>query len=397
MQSTKVAVVGAGTMGSSIVVALLGGGYSVLLKETDQTFLDRGLANIDRLLAGRVRKGMAQSEADGQRARLETTLSFENFAEADFVIEAAPENLEIKKKIFEELDQWCNVDAILATNTSSLSISQIANFVRRSDKVVGLHFFNPAHIMKLVEVIPGLETSHETVARSLELAASLGKLAVRVEECASFLVNRLLGRYMNESLFSLENGLAGVEEIDAAVCDYVMPLGPLALRDMNGADIGLAVANFNFQEYGPRFAVPEILSAMVKANLLGQKSGGGFYSYDPQASNKRAGVNPQFLELLKKVAGKGKGKASFKAEKVFLPMINEAFLVMQERICQPEDLDPALMAGLGMRKGPLALAAEIGLGDCLKLLEESFAKEGERFRPAPLLKRFVWAGRSTVL
>lgn len=398
MQSTKVAVVGAGTMGSSIVVALLGGGYSVLLKETDQTFLDRGLANVDRLLAGRVRKGLPQAEADQQRARLETTLTFENFAEADFVIEAAPENLEIKKQIFEELDQWCNVDAILATNTSSLSITQIGHFVRRSDKVVGLHFFNPAHIMKLVEVIPGLETSHDTVARSLELAASLGKLAVRVEECASFLVNRLLGRYMNESLFCLQKGHSP-EAIDAAVCDYVMPIGPLALRDMNGADIGLAVANFNYQEYGPRFAVPEILPAMVKENMLGQKTGAGFYTYDKE-TRKRAGVNPEFVKILANLphGEQENGQVGeFRAENVFLPMINEAFLVMQERICQPEDLDPALMAGLGMRKGPLTLASEIGLANCLKLLQEAFEKEGERFRPAPLLKRFVWAGRTSVL
>lgn len=400
MQAIKVAVVGAGTMGASIAVALLGAGYTVLLKETEQAFLDKGLANIDRMLAGRVRKGLSQAEADAQRGRIETTLTFEQFADADFVIEAAPEKLEIKKQIFEELDQWCNVDAILATNTSSLSITQIGNFTRRADKVVGMHFFNPAHIMKLVEVIPGLETSHETVVRSLELASSLGKLAVRVEECASFLVNRLLGRYMNESLFSLQMGIAGPEEIDAAVAEYVMPLGPLALRDMNGADIGWAVAQFNNQEYGPRFAVPEILPAMVKANMLGQKTGAGFYTYD--SDRKRSGVNPEFVKVLESL-GKAESPRKFQAQDVFLPMINEAFLVMQERICRPEDLDPALMAGLGMRKGPLALAADIGLADCLNLLEEAFEREAknegnaERFRPAPLLKRFVWAGRTSVL
>ncbi len=395
-----IAVVGAGTMGSSIVVALLGAGYSVLLKETDQAFLDKGLANVDRLLAGRVKKGLSQEEAQLQRSRIECVLDFERFAEVDFVIEAAPENIEIKKSIFEQLDQWCNVDAILATNTSSLSITQIANFARRADKVVGLHFFNPAHIMKLVEVIPGLETSHDTVARALELAQSMGKLAIRVEECASFLVNRLLGRYMNESLFTLESGAASVEEIDKAVCDYVMPIGPLALRDMNGADIGLAVANFNFQEYGERFAVPSLLGRMVEANLLGQKTMAGFYSYDKE-TRKRAGVNPDLHKLLNKAKSKAASKTDFAAERLFLPMINEAFLVMQERICQPEDLDAALMAGLGMRRGPLTLASEIGLQECLSMLEAAFKSEaaggGERFRPAPLLKRFVWAGRSSVL
>jgi 3-hydroxyacyl-CoA dehydrogenase len=397
-KSAMIAVVGAGTMGSSIVVALLAAGYSVLLKETDQAFLDKGMANIDRLMSGRVKKGLAPEEAQLQRSRIQGVLDFERFAEVDFVIEAAPESIDIKKNIFEQLDQWCNVDAILATNTSSLSITQIANFARRADKVVGLHFFNPAHIMKLVEVIPGLETSHDTVSRALELAQSMGKLAIRVEECASFLVNRLLGRYMNESLFALEGGAASVEEIDKAVCDYVMPIGPLALRDMNGADIGLAVANFNYQEYGERFAVPSLLGRMVEANMLGQKTMGGFYSYDKE-TRKRAGVNPELLKLL---SGSANSYGEFGAERLFLPMINESFLAMQERICQPEDLDAALMAGLGMRRGPLTLASEIGLKDCLAMLEAAFKADAsgpvqERFRPAPLLKRFVWAGRSSVL
>lgn len=397
MQFGKIAVVGAGTMGASIAVALSQSGHAVLLKEASDEFLQKGFGNVDRLIAGRVKKGLAQEEAKAIRERIEGTTSYENFADVDFVVEAAPENIEIKREIFQSLDQWCNVDAVLASNTSSLSITQIASFTRRADKVLGLHFFNPAHIMKLVEVIPGLETSHESVLAALTLAETMGKLAVRVEECASFLVNRLLGRYMNESLYALQAGVP-VEEIDQAVTDYVMPIGPLALRDMNGADIGLSVAKFNFSEYGPRFAVPAILSMMVEKNMLGQKTGAGFYTYDKE-TRKRAGVNPELaslLSIIQKEAGSGQ-KAKFSAEQVFLPMINEAFLVLQERVCQPGDLDPALMAGLGMRKGPLTLASEIGLADCLKQIEALFETQGERFRPAPLLKRFVWAGRSSVV
>jgi len=401
MQIGQVAVVGAGTMGASIAVALIGGGLKVLLKETEQAYMDKGMSNIDRFLAGKVKKGLlTEAEAAEQRALIEPVLDYDRFADVDFVIEAAPESVEIKRQIFEELDQWCHVEAILATNTSSLPISQIANFTRRADKVVGMHFFNPAHIMKLVEVIPGLETSHDTVKSTLELAAHLGKLGVRVEECASFLVNRLLGRYMNESLFVLQDGLLSVEAIDQAVKDYVMPIGPLALRDMNGADIGLNVARFNFQEYGERFAVPEVLPKMVANNWLGVKSLTGFYAYD-QTTRKATGVNPKLEALLSTIReGQGKSKKndqSFDVEQLFLPMINEAFLVMQERVCQPEDLDPALMAGLGMRSGPLAIASQIGLGDCLKHLESKFATDGERFRPAPLLKRFVFAGRTAVI
>jgi 3-hydroxyacyl-CoA dehydrogenase len=195
MQIGQVAVVGAGTMGSSITVALIGAGHRVLLKETQQAFLDKGMANIDRFLAGKVKKGLVtETEAQAQKALIEPVLDYERFAEVDLVIEAAPESVEIKKEIFEALDQWCHVEAILASNTSSISISQLANFTRRADKVVGMHFFNPAHIMKLVEIIPGLETSHDTVKSVLDLASDMGKLGVRVEECASFLVNRFVGR-----------------------------------------------------------------------------------------------------------------------------------------------------------------------------------------------------------
>lgn len=398
MQINRVAVVGAGTMGSSITVAFIAKGIPVLLKDIDQEQIDKGLANIDRLLKSRVTKGMAQKEADAQRALVQTTTDYSHFCDVDFVVEAVAENIEIKKAVFESLDEYCGVDAIFGSNTSSLSITQIGSFTRRPDKVVGMHFFNPAHLMKLVEVIPGLETSKETVATAIALGQSLGKLAVRVEECASFLVNRLLGRYMNEALWCLMEGACDIEGIDKAACDIAMPIGPLALRDMNGADIGLAVAKFNFQEYGERFAPCPILEKMVEKNQLGQKTMGGFYAYDKE-TRKRAGANPQMAETLKAVRnGKGASEKSveFQPERLFLPMINEAFLCLQERICAPEDLDPALCAGLGMRVGPLAMATQMGLDKTLEMLEQHFQIYGERFRPAPLLKRYVWGKRTTI-
>jgi 3-hydroxyacyl-CoA dehydrogenase len=189
----------------------------------------------------------------------------------------------------------------------------------------------------------------------------------------------------------LEEASVGVEEIDKAAMDFAMPVGPLALRDMNGADIGLAVANFNFQEYGERFRPAPILEEMVKRNWLGQKTGKGFYVYDAE-TRKRAGVNAELLELVKMKAGGFTSR--FQAERLFLPMINEAFLALQERVCAPEDLDPAIVAGLGMRKGPLAMAEEMGFARCLEEMESLFSVYGERFRPAPLLKRVVRAGRT---
>jgi 3-hydroxyacyl-CoA dehydrogenase len=396
MEVTKAAVIGAGTMGSTIAVALVGRGFPVILKDVDDAAVQKGIATIDRLLKSRVDKGLPQQEADKQRALITTATDFKDFGDVDLVIEAVPESIDMKRLVLEDLEQNCHADTIFATNTSSLSITQLGAFTSRPDKVVGLHFFNPAHLMKLVEVIPGLETSPETIRTAIEFGRSLGKLAVRVEECASFLVNRLLGRYINEALYVLQEGEVSVEEIDKAACDYAMPIGPLALRDMNGADIGLAVARFNFQEYGERFLPAPVLESLVKRNLLGQKTLEGLYTYDRQ-TRKRIGTNPLLADILIKLGQLRDSNQAFDVERLFLPMINEAFLVLQEKICEVEDLDPALMAGLGMRRGPLAMASEIGLENCLRKIEALHEIYGERFRPAPLLKRYVWANRKSVL
>ena len=391
MEFTRVGVIGAGTMGASIAVALANCGYQVLLKDVDEKALEKGIERIDKMFQSLVKRGLPMVEADQKRRHIRTALDYAELADSDLVIEAVLEKMEVKDAVFRELEAHCRPDTILASNTSSLSITEIASKLTHKERVVGLHFFNPAHIMKLVEVIAGLDTSDETVQKAIRFGESLDKLAVRVEECASFLVNRLLGRYMTEALWVLEEASVSVEEIDKAATDFAMPVGPLALRDMNGADIGLAVANFNFQEYGERFRPAPILAEMVKRNWLGQKTGRGFYVYDAE-TRKRAGVNTELLDLVKAKAGGFTSR--FQAERLFLPMINEAFLALQEHVCAPEDLDPALVAGLGMRKGPLAMAEDMGFARCLEEMESLFSVYGERFRPAPLLKRVVRAGRT---
>jgi 3-hydroxyacyl-CoA dehydrogenase len=395
MEIRKVAVVGAGTMGSTIAVALVSRGIPVTLIDVDHEAIQRGVECVERLLRSRVHKGLPQQEADAQRALVISSTDFSSAFDVHMAIEAVPEVIGIKRKVFEDLDRLCNPQTILATNTSSLSITQIGAFTSRPDKVVGLHFFNPAHLMKLVEVIPGLETAEDTIKSAIELGSALGKLAVRVEECASFLVNRLLGRYINEALYVLQEGLSSVAEIDKAACDFAMPIGPLALRDMNGADVGLAVAKFNHQEYGDRFLPPAILEEMVSRQMLGQKTMQGFYLYDKE-TRKRTEVNPAVGKIIEAVCREKKGGEHLQVARLFLPMINEAFLVLQEKICRIDDLDPALMAGLGMRKGPLAIAQEIGLANCLEQIEALYLQFGERFRPAPLLKRYVWAKRTRI-
>ena len=396
MEIKTVGVVGAGTMGASIAVALLGSGLSVIVKDVNEDLLAQGAKRIEKMIESRMKKGLSAEDAERQRASLVMTIDSSKFAQTDLIIEAASENIDIKKSVFQDLEKHAPATCTLATNTSGLSITRIAAFTSSPQRVIGLHFFNPAHLMKLVEVIPGLDTSEETIVRCMEFVRSLNKLPVRVEECASFLVNRLLGRYMNEALWALQNGSGSIEEIDKAVCDLVMPIGPFALRDMNGADIGLAVAKFNFQEYGERFRTAPILEEMVKNNILGQKTAQGFYLYDAE-TKKRTVANPAVEQLARTLGTQNSGDQGFDATQLFLPMINEAFLVLQERVCAPADLDPALKAGLGMRKGPLEMASDMGLADCLQNMESMFEKHGERFRPAPLLKRFVWGGRSTVV
>lgn len=389
-----VGVIGAGAMGSGIATALTLAGFSVLLQDVSREAAAAGKQRIEKTLQGRVSKGsLSTAQAQVFLDHVVCTADFAGFESADWVIEAAAEDIGIKHALFRTLDGILPPHAVLATNTSSLSISWIASATQRPDRVVGMHFFNPAHVMKLVEIVPGLLTSAETVERAIALGTRLGKLAVRVEECASFLVNRLLGRYGGEALYILQDGLAEPETIDRAAVELGMPMGPITLRDFTGVDIGFAVARFNHQEYGPRFEPPPLLAAMKARGFLGQKTLKGFYQYDPTTKAKQ-GVNPELAGILESLP---KHTGSFDPRRLFLTMINEALYCIQERVVDAHQLDAALKAGLGMKKGPLELAEAFGLGTCLALLEAHFITHGERFRPAPLLKRLVWAGRTRIL
>lgn len=393
MEIARVAVIGAGTMGASITVALLASSYEVLLKDLDESALEKGLARIDRMLQSLVKRGLPDNEADKCRELISRVTDYKELAGADLVIEAVPEELDVKTDVLRQLEVFCKPDVILASSTSSLSITQMASRLERRERVAGMHFFNPAHAVKLVEVIRGLDTSAKTVRTLIEFGRSLNKLSIEVHECASFLVNRLLNRYMSEALWCLEETTASFEDIEKAACDLTMPIGPLTLRDMSGADIGLAAANFNYLEYGERFKPSPVLEEMVHRNWLGQKSGRGFYIYEPE-TKRRLGVNEELRELI--LAKASPFVAKFQPERLFLPMINEAFFALQEGICKIEDLDPALVAGTGMKKGPLAMAEEMGLSRCLAELESLCKAYGERFRPCPYLRRIVLSGRKSV-
>ncbi|WP_102401232.1 3-hydroxybutyryl-CoA dehydrogenase [Haloimpatiens massiliensis] len=278
----KICVLGAGTMGSGIVQAFAMNGHEVLVRDIKDEFVDRGLQNINRNLSKLVKKGkMDESVKEEILTRISGTTDLNLAEDCDLVVEAAIENMEIKKKIFAELDEICKEDAILASNTSSLSITEIASATKRPDKVIGMHFFNPAPIMKLIEVIRGMATSQETFEKIKELAINIGKEPVEVAEAPGFVVNRILIPMINEAIGIYAEGVASVEDIDKAMkYGANHPMGPLALGDLIGLDVCLAIMDVLYNETGDtKYRAHSLLRKYVRAGWLGRKTSKGFYDY----------------------------------------------------------------------------------------------------------------------
>lgn len=400
MKIEKAAVIGAGAMGSGIAQVLSQAGIKVVLKDVKDEFVERGLQNIRRMYDSRVkREALTSEEADKLFANIRGTTSFDDIDNPDIVIEAALEEIDVKVSIFKELDSVCPAHTILATNTSALSVSEIASATERADKVLGMHFFNPAQFMKLVEVIPGVATSKETVEKAMQLCKDLGKEPVHVKECPGFLVNRLLFPYMNEALWALQEGAGTPEEIDNKVVEFGLPMGPFTLFDMTGIDICAHVVNFLYEEYGPRFEPAPLLKVMVEEGFLGQKSGAGFYVHDkanPVKKGEAKPINPELSKLVAKankmLSETRKYPGSFKAERVILPMFNEAVYALQEDVVQACDVDVAMKYGCGLKRGLLTIASDKGLAQCLEELRDYQGALGERFRPSWLMTKLVRAG-----
>lgn len=282
MKFEKIGVVGFGQMGSGIVQVVAAAGYPVTVREEGQQFLDKGLARITKLLDRAIEKGKAtEDDKKAVLGKITTTLKLEDLAGCDLVIEAVPETLELKQKTFAQLDSVCKPETVFASNTSSLSITELAASTKRPDKFVGLHFFNPVPVMKLVEVVRTITVSDEVFEAAVAFGDSVGKTVVRAKDSCGFVVNLLLVPYLLDAIRWYENGVASREDVDNAMklgCGH--PMGPLELSDFIGLDTMMHIGDIMFEEFREaRFAPPPLLRRMVTAGYLGRKSGRGFYDY----------------------------------------------------------------------------------------------------------------------
>ena len=395
----RIGIVGAGTMGRGIAMAFSTSGFEVVIVETDGAALQRGLASIRDTYAGSLAKGrMNAADMDACLARIRGAAGISELAEADLVIEAVFEDMALKKRVFAELDAVCRRGAILATNTSALDVDVIAAATSRPQDVIGLHFFSPAHVMRLLEVVRARLTSQEVIATSMDLARRLRKLGVLAGNCDGFIGNRMLAGYRREAEFLLLEG-ATPGQVDEALVRFGMSMGPNAMGDMAGLDIGAAGRKRRRAEGkipdDPRFGV--IGDRLVEAGRLGQKTGRGYYRYEE--GNRRPLPDPEVQVLIEREAARlgiqrrPIGEQEI-VERCMLPLINEAARILEEGIAlRPGDIDVVWVNGYGFpryRGGPLCYADEVGLSNIVHSLQRFSAQLGPAYwEPAPLLARLA--------
>jgi len=397
---SNVAVIGAGTMGGGIAMVFANAGFPVLLKETDQAALDQGLAKIRKNYATSVERGrFTQQFVDERMKLIRPTLSYDGFEKADMVIEAVFEGMALKKEIFAKLDSICKPGAILASNTSTLNIDEIASSTSRPEFVIGTHFFSPANVMRLLEIVRGKKSNKEVIATCMQLSKKIGKIGVLVGNCRGFVGNRMFHPYVRESVFLVEEG-ASVEAVDKALYDFGMAMGPLAVGDLAGLDVGWRVR----KEY-KHLEVPGIRVAMAGDRLCemgryGQKTGGGWYKYD---ENRRPTPDPEVAALVRQWSAEaGIPQRQISAQEIvdrcIYALVNEGARILEEGFAlRAVDIDIIYINGYGFpahRGGPMWFADTVGLRKVYDRVCEFQRQHGVLWEPAPLLKQLAEQGRT---
>ncbi len=392
------AIIGAGTMGGGIAMALANVGISVRLTENDAAALDRGMASIRKNYESSVKKGRFSQQVMEQRlALIHPQLDYAGFDTADLILEAVFENMALKKQIFAEIDRMAKPGAVLASNTSTLDIDQIAASTARPHAVVGLHFFSPAHVMRLVEIVRGKSTSKPVVATALALAKKLKKVGVVVGNCHGFVGNRMMFPYMREAQFLVEEG-ATPEQVDKALTDWGMAMGIFAVDDMGGIDVLWRVRQEIKHLEKPGIRKPLVHDKLYEMGRLGQKTGAGWYRYD---ENRRQVPDPEVLALIEKTArAAGIPRRVISTEEILdrclYVMINEGARILEEGYAlRAADIDVIYLTGYGFpayRGGPMWYADTVGLKKVYSRIEELHRQHGELWEPAPLLKRLAQEG-----
>ena len=394
------AVVGAGTMGGGIAMVLANAGIPVLLKDADQAALDRGLATIQSNYANSVKRGrFSQQDAEERFKRITPTLSYDDFAKVDLVIEAVFEGMALKKEVFKELDRVCKPGAILASNTSTLNIDEIASATSRPAYVIGTHFFSPANVMRLLEIVRGKATSREVIATCMQLSKALGKIGVLVGNCRGFVGNRMFGPYRREAQFLVEEG-AGVAAVDKALADFGMAMGPLATGDLAGLDVGWRIRKEYRHLEKPGIRQPFLEDNLCELGRFGQKTGAGWYKYDEQ---RRAMPDPVVDELIHKwVTEAGIRQREISAAEIvdrcLYALVNEGARILEEGFAlRASDIDIIYLNGYGFpafRGGPMWYADTVGLKQVYARISEFHRQHGEIWQPAPLLARLAEQGKT---
>jgi len=393
-----VAIVGAGTMGGGIAMVCANAGLPVILKDTDQAALDRGVATIEKNYLMSVKRGRFTQEYVDERMKLiRTAVDYNDFADADMVIEAVFETMPLKKQVFAELDRVCKKGAILSSNTSTLNIDEIAATTSRPEAVIGMHFFSPANVMRLLEIVRGRRTGKDVIATCMQLAKRLGKVGVLVGNCRGFVGNRMFLPYIREAQFLVEEG-AAPEAVDKALVDWGMAMGPLAVGDLGGLDVAYRIRKEYRHLEKPGARQPFIEDQLVEMGRLGQKTGAGWYRYD---SERRASSDPEIPTMVEKwVRERGIPQRQISAEEIvereIYSLVNEGARILEEGYAlRAGDIDTIYVNGYGFpayRGGPMWYADTVGLKQVYDRVCHFHERHGMLWEPARLLKELAQSG-----